>query len=60
MFLTYDEKIHLPVAWRATARIPTPSEVEWSDLGRSPRFLAGWYILPGFAVAALLLAIIVL
>jgi hypothetical protein len=29
-------------------------DLEFSDYGRSPRFVTGWWIVPGFIVSALL------
>jgi hypothetical protein len=59
VYRTYDEEIHLVrLARRVTAAPATCPEVEWSDVGRSPRFLPGWYILPGFALMLLLVAIV--
>ncbi|HWU54134.1 MAG TPA: hypothetical protein VN175_01450 [Rhizomicrobium sp.] len=29
------------------------NDLEWSNVGRSYRFMAGWYLLPSFAIAML-------
>ncbi len=60
MLLTYDQQIHLvPVARPSITRANTALN-EWSERGRDPRFMPGWYILPSLAVAVLTLAFIVL
>lgn len=50
-------------------RVPTADEdqdwvdniedLEWSDYGRSPRFVSGWYILPAFALSVAMIVWIV-
>jgi hypothetical protein len=32
---------------------------EWSDLGRDPRFVAGWWIIPGIIWAQILIALLI-
>ena len=63
MSLTYDHKFHVAqrnasarskrdtAARRAAARRAI-EEFEFSEWGRDPRFLPGWFLFPTFAVAA--------
>ena len=73
MSLTFDERFHVALrkasapskrdaaARRAAARRATEEleeELEFGDLGRDPRFLPGWFVIPGFAVAAIGVALL--
>jgi hypothetical protein len=64
MSLTYDEKFRArkkaharsksnTTARRAAARRAI-EEFEFSEWGRDPRFLPGWFLIPGFAIAAVM------
>jgi hypothetical protein len=70
MSLTYDEKFHVArrkapagsktdtAANRLAARRAI-EEFEFSEWGRDPRFLPGWFLIPGFAIASLMAILLI-
>ena len=72
MSLTYDEKFHgarrkspasarsksNTAARRAAAR-QAIEDFEFSDWGRDPRFLPGWFLIPGFAIGAMVAILLI-
>lgn len=63
MSLTFDERFHVALrnasakctrdaAARRAAAKRAVEEFEFSESGRDPRFLPGWFLIPGFAIAA--------
>ena len=68
MSLTFDERFHVALrkasarkkrdaaARRAAARRAI-EDFEFGESGRDPRFLPGWYLIPGFAIAVAVLLV---
>jgi len=52
-------KGHLRLVPPADANIENIESSEWSDLGRDPRFVAGWWIIPSLIWVQILIAFLI-